>query len=89
LPRRLSTIDGQAIPEAWIIDLSAGGIGLLVDAPQAVGSQLRVELEACPQAAPVRAVATVMHCQPTDGEYRLGCRFTTPLTESDLQVLLQ
>ena len=90
LPRRLDVADTNMPLEAWILDLSAGGIGLLVDQPQPLGTLLHIELETCPTAAPLTLWAHVAHCQPVDaGEFRLGCQFVTALTESDMQVLLQ
>jgi hypothetical protein len=90
LPRRLDVADSQTPLEAWILDLSAGGVALLVDQPQPVGTLLHIELETCPTAAPLKLWAHVAHCQPSgESEFRLGCQFVTTLNESDLQVLLQ
>jgi hypothetical protein len=92
LPRRLAVAGTYAPLEAWILDLSAGGVGLLVGEPQKVGVLLHVELETCPEAAPLKLLANVIHCEPVgqDGnEFRIGCKFVTPLSECDLQILLQ
>ena len=92
LPRRLDVADTKMPLEAWVLDLSAGGIGLLVDQPQPAGTLLHIELETCPTAAPLKVCAHVVHCQAVSqgkDEFRLGCQFVTALTESDLQVLLQ
>jgi c-di-GMP-binding flagellar brake protein YcgR len=92
LPRRLTVADTNAPLEAWILDLSAGGIGLLVMEYQEPGLQLQIELETCPQAAPLKLLAKVVYCKPADEdrrEHRLGCRFVNPLSECDLQALLQ
>ena len=91
LPRRLDVADSHTPLEAWILDLSAGGIGLLVNQPQPLGTLLQIELETCPAAAPLNLWANVVRCQAADaeGEFRLGCQFVTALSEGDLQVLLQ
>jgi hypothetical protein len=91
LPRRLDVADSHTPLEAWILDLSAGGIGLLVNQPQPLGTLLQVELETCPAVAPLKLWAHVIHCQAAEtvGEFRLGCQFVTALSEGDLQVLLQ
>jgi c-di-GMP-binding flagellar brake protein YcgR len=91
LPRRLDVADSRTPLEAWILDLSAGGIGLLVNQPQPLGTLLHVELETCPAVAPLKLWAHVVHCQAAEveGEFRLGCQFVTALSEGDLQVLLQ
>jgi hypothetical protein len=90
LPRRLCAGDAREQLDAWILDLSVNGIGLVVDKPVEVGTLLLLELETCPQAAPLTVWANVVHCQPTgDGEYRIGCQFVTPLADDDLEVLLQ
>jgi hypothetical protein len=89
-PRRLRVADSQTDLDAWILDLSAGGLGLLVSEAVAVGTLLQVELETCPEAAPIQGWASVVHCQPTeDGEFRLGCQFVATLTDDDLHILLQ
>jgi hypothetical protein len=89
LPRSLRTADSQETLGAWILDLSIGGIGLVVETPLALGTVLFVELETCPQAAPLVLWADVVHCQAIgENEYRLGCEFVVPLSEDDLHVLL-
>ena len=78
LPRFLTVADTHTLLEAWILDLSAGGVGLLVTEPQQTGLLLHIELETHPAALPLNLWAQVVHCQAVGaGEFRLGCRFTT------------
>jgi len=89
LPRRLCAGDGGEDLDAWILDLSTNGIGLLIDRRLEPGTLLTIELETCPPAAPLTVWAKVLHSQATaDGEYRTGCQFVTRLVDNDLHVLL-
>jgi hypothetical protein len=90
-PRRLFFADTQTLLDGWIVDLSEGGIGLLVDRDVAEGALLLLELEVKPGAEPVKAGACVVYCEPAsdgDGEYRLGCQFIVPLSAADLRAML-
>jgi hypothetical protein len=89
LPRRIS-IAGSHIPlDAWIVDLSGGGTGVIVDLPVPVDSLLQFELETKFGVGPVQVWGHVVYCKEmADGEFRLGCRFVTPLDEADLTALL-
>lgn len=90
LPRRLCCADTSENLDAWILDLCAGGVGLVLGEAMAAGTLLLLELETCPLAPPVETLATVLYCQPTgDGEFRVGCRFIAPLTPDQVEILLQ
>jgi hypothetical protein len=90
LPRRLCGGDSSPTQGAWILNLSTGGVGLLLDKPLPVGALLFIELETCPEAEPLQRWASVVNCLAAgDGEHRLGCQFLTPLDADDLHVLLQ
>jgi hypothetical protein len=89
LPRRLRVVESRQELDGWIEDLSAGGIGLVVGRPLAVGTLLLVELETCPPAAPVQSWAHVLYCRTSaDRAYRLGCQFVSLLGQADIDALL-
>jgi PilZ domain len=89
-PRRLMRADTFATVEGWIVDLSEGGIGMLVDQQMAQNDLLLLELEAKTGAQPVKVGACVVFCEPThNGEFRLGCSFISPLGPEDLRDLLE
>jgi hypothetical protein len=90
LPRRLSVGTSSSSVDAWVTDLSAGGMGLTVGEALPAGTLLLIELETQPQATPLQLWASVVRCRPqTDGEFHVGCEFLSPLRETDLQALLQ
>ncbi len=90
LPRRVAVGPSGSSLDAWVEDLSAGGVGLLVSETVPAGTLLLVELETQPQAPSLQLWASVVRCEATDdGEFRLGCEFLSPLRERDLQALLQ
>jgi hypothetical protein len=82
--------DGQeAGPRATVRDLSATGIGLLVEHAVKPGSVLILSLETSrwqlARPLPVR----VMHSAPMDdGTWLVGCQFVRKLSEPELQAVL-
>ena len=69
-----------------LVDISQGGIGMLV--PEALPTGAELEIEMIPTAGPGSVVATaeVRWSAPNGkGFYRVGCRWTRPLTYADLQ----
>jgi hypothetical protein len=79
---------GRALPRgsrrAWLVDVSAGGVGLLLTEEVRPGTRLALEF------APVFWVlrAAVVHCTGLDGgKWLVGCRFDYPLDDDDLQAL--
>ena len=90
LPRRLCIADTDQPFEAWILDVSVGGLGLVTSEPLPANTLLLVELETCSRSKPLKLLATVMYCQPTsEGEYRHGCQFIKPPSQQQLRDLLQ
>jgi hypothetical protein len=73
---------------AVVSDLSAGGVGITLCYPFRPGTYLAIELQ-----SPSGKLRTLMvrvlhvHDQP-DGQWRLGCEFVKPLTESDMKLFL-
>jgi hypothetical protein len=88
LPRRLCVEQTAETLDGWVLDVSQGGLGLLLDRPMDVGTLLFVELESRPEAEPIALWAAVVRCTRADGEWCVGCRITAPLSERQLHELL-
>src|SRR5207245_6890555 len=89
IPRRIYRVDDLQPLDAWILDLSCGGVALLVPGPLSAGALLFVELESLPEASPVKVWATVVRCEPdAGGEWVVGCELVNPLSEKQLESLL-
>jgi hypothetical protein len=71
-----------------VLDLSEGGIRLLLSAALAKGRGFEVTLEAPGGPPPVTVRAEVVWAVPTaDGRCRVGARLQAPLSPRDLQAL--
>jgi hypothetical protein len=89
IPRRIHRVDNLQPLEAWILDLSCGGLALLVPSPLPTDTLLFVELESLPEASPVKVWANVVRCEPDPGgEWVVGCELVNPLSEKQLESLL-
>jgi hypothetical protein len=69
---------------ALICGVSAGGLGLFVDAPVQPDTLFRVEFE---DEAVQPRLARVVHAQEDEGGWLLGCALVDRLTEDELQAL--
>jgi hypothetical protein len=73
---------------AVVSDISAGGVGITLCYPFRLGTYLAVELQ-CPGGMLRTLMVRVLHVHDqTDGQWRLGCEFVKPLTESDMESFL-
>jgi hypothetical protein len=73
---------------ARVVDVSAGGLGLLLGEPQWPGELLVLEFPWALSAAGHLVRARVAHCtQRADGSWLVGCCFNYPLGADDLQAL--
>lgn len=89
IPRRLTLEPGHDIQDGWVVDLSMGGMGLLLNVPLEPGEVLSLELESHPDCSPVTLRARVVRSrQLPEGDWLLGCQFMLPLQEEVLQDLL-
>jgi hypothetical protein len=89
IPRRIYRVDTLEPLDAWIVDLSQGGLALLLPQPLPDGTLLFIELESAPQVQPVKAWANVVRSTRTDdGSWQVGCEFVNRLSEKDLASLL-
>ncbi len=75
--------------DAWVLNLSVTGTGLLLDHAPEVGSWILIELDGATQDVPLELSAQVMHAsRQHDGSYVVGCAFAQPLHADDLETLL-
>jgi hypothetical protein len=74
---------------ARVVNISANGIGLLVDQPVPTGSLLSLNLENTAHHSARTILACVVHSTSRpEHEWALGCNFIRELSESDLKALL-
>ncbi len=92
--RRPASVEIKATPavgepalsfHATVIDVSSGGVKLIVGRPFEQGDLLTLELPAQAGEASVSVLACVVHVRPEgDADWVLGCRFSAELNDSDL-----
>lgn len=83
---RLEVDDGSVI--ARIQDVSRGGIRLVVDRPMESGAMVRIDLPSNNGVSNTTVLACVVHVQARDnGQYSIGCNFSTELSDNDLESL--
>lgn len=74
--------------EAKVLNISAGGVALVVDHDVRAGALLSAELHAADGRAVVTMLACVVHViAESEGERVLGCNFIQELSDADLQSL--
>ena len=75
---------------ATLFDVSAGGLGLLLDEPPELGWDVVVQLPVAGQSGVRSLSGRVAHAmrQP-DGRWLAGCALWRPLSEADVAALLQ
>ena len=90
IPRDMRVHDSeQAIENAWVLDLSVGGLGLILPHSLESGVRLAVELESRPEDDPVILHAVVVRADLQETkEWLIGCRFDTALTQEELERIL-
>jgi hypothetical protein len=71
---------------ARVVNISRGGIGLVVDREMEVGRFLSVELPAPSPEGVSRVLAYILHVTPQpDGQWAVGCSFSVELNDDDLR----
>ena len=74
---------------AWVIDLSQGGVGLLMARPLAVHTSLTLKLYGLVSKIAYEIQALVAHnTQQSDGDWLVGCQFVDALTSEQVDDLL-
>jgi hypothetical protein len=84
---RLLLVEGQEWQRAWVLDLSVGGVGLLLSRPLEDGSKIMVVLKSATETFELAARAC-HSCRQQDGDWIVGCEFETKLTNDQLDALL-
>jgi c-di-GMP-binding flagellar brake protein YcgR len=82
---------GEALEfqQAWVLDLSMGGMGLLLARPLQAGALLNIQIKILSPKKLFQLSARVVHAtaQP-NGDWLVGCEFDQKLTGEDLDALL-
>jgi hypothetical protein len=74
---------------ARVLNLSLGGVGLLVDTPFHAGELLQVEFSRTDPDFSCTLVVSVVHCtEQPDGRYLVGGRFVDQLEPGELRLLI-
>ena len=74
--------------EVWVKNLSRTGIGINLSKPLEIGTDVIVCLKGPDQKAFRKASRVVHATAEVDGTWRVGCEFSTELTEDELDSLL-
>ena len=86
---RVSQSDDETLRRAWILNLSATGIGLLLDGALEPGTQLIIHLKSNDAGTFFDLPARVAHATlQANGEWLIGCELTEKLRQDDLDALL-
>ncbi|MCI0639967.1 MAG: PilZ domain-containing protein [Gemmataceae bacterium] len=81
--------DNTPFLRAWIVNLSEGGLALVVEQPLEVGQLLNIQMKSAASDNLVQLAAQVAHCtQQSRVEWFIGCEFLTPLSKEQLDELL-
>ena len=81
--------DQKAEWPGLVVNISQGGVGLVVDEPFKAKSVLIIGLESRDGRLKKSMLARVVHCRKqSSGQWLIGCAFTEGLTEGDLASLL-
>jgi hypothetical protein len=82
-------VGGEEWQRAWVLDLSLGGVGLLLQRPLEAGSSLLLHLHSDSRQLTFQLRARVAHAsRQHDGDWVVGCEFEEPLTDDALDALL-
>jgi hypothetical protein len=88
-PGRVALVDKQEFLRAWILDLSAHGIGLLIPRQLDAGQRVIVTLKAASGQKTYALPAQVAHVtRHPQGEWIVGFELDRPLSSDDLDALL-
>ena len=81
--------DDTELQHAWVLNLSATGVGLTLARPLPIGTPIVVQMRGNDAATLYEITGHVVHCTayPQD-EWMLGCEFSDPLAGADLDNLL-
>lgn len=95
--RHLCAIDATSQPiepgetlswGAVVTDISKGGIGVSLCYPFRLGTYLAIDLQGTNGMVRTLMVRVVHVHDQKDGQWRLGCEFIKPLTQSEIDLLV-
>ena len=87
-PGRAFLANANQTLQARIVDMSLGGIGLILDRALEPMTLVRVELGMGGNDLQVDLAAHICHVtELEDGRWRFGCEWVRPLTQDELDVL--
>lgn len=88
-PGRLKMIEGQEWQRVWVLDMSLGGVGLLLSRPLEIRQTMVLHLRSDSQKKTYQVSAHVAHVsRQADGDWIIGCEFEEQLTPELLDALL-
>jgi hypothetical protein len=73
---------------ARVMNISAAGIGLMLDRPVENGTLLNLDLRSPTTHSTRTILACVVHVTSRPGEWNVGCNFIRELSDADLEALL-
>jgi hypothetical protein len=86
---RVNKADEETLRRAWILNLSATGVGLLLDGPLDAGTHLVIHLKSTNGSSFFDLAARVAHATvQANGEWLVGCELAEKLQQDDLDALL-
>lgn len=88
-PGRVVVAGKQELIRAWVLDISLGGVALLLPRPLEVGLDIILQMKGTAARSSCRLGASVAHVtQHVNGDWIIGCAFHEPLTRDQLDELL-
>ena len=85
--QKIASVDAP-VEGATVLNLSASGIGLLVDSFVDAGTLLNIDLTGRDSGATRTILACVVHVNQQGEAWALGCNFIRELTDEDIQALI-
>jgi hypothetical protein len=88
-PGRVVRVETQELQRAWVLDLSRGGVGLLVSLAIPDDQAIHVVLKSAAGRSYELPARVARSTRQPDGDWVLGCELLTQLSDDDLDALLQ
>ena len=86
---RLYVAEDREYQYVCVLNISEGGIGLVLEHPVAVGTWVIIQVRTIETRVADDLPARVIHCTPqVSGEWLIGCEFAEPLTADALDAFL-
>jgi hypothetical protein len=86
---KLYVSEDQEYQHAWVLNLSAQGIGMILTRPVPTGTFVIIHIKSNDSAKIYELTANIMHCTSLPhGEWNVGCELIKALSAEDLDLLL-